>query len=152
MTAEVKEKLESGEWGKEACMARAVAAMRKPRHAARFYEKAGLRQCTLDMYSDLRMFDIKREFIAPGNSQNRTVLFRRREEWAKSFGEPRATAEMFLAAGDVQRAIHLVAEYGWNDRLIIVGRQLHKAERGSHDNCKKIEDIWSDRNFQQTWK
>ena len=63
--------------------------------------------------------------------QDRTILLRRRAEWAKSLGEPRAAAEMFLSAGDVQRAINIIAEYGWIDMLIKVGRQLDKAERES---------------------
>ncbi|KAK0080536.1 hypothetical protein PV325_013799 [Microctonus aethiopoides] len=131
IVSEVEEKLQSGEWGREACMATVAAAMGRLRDAAKLYQKAGLQQYALDMYSDLRMFDIAQEFIATGNNQDRTVLLRRRAEWAKSLGEPRAAAEMFLAAGDVQRAINIIAEYGWIDMLIKVGRQLDKAERDS---------------------
>lgn len=61
--------------------------------------------------------------------QDRTILLRKRAEWAKSLGEPRAAAEMFLSAGDVDRAINIIAEYGWIDMLIKVGRQLDKADR-----------------------
>ncbi|XP_046605986.1 intraflagellar transport protein 122 homolog isoform X1 [Neodiprion virginianus] len=131
IVSEVEEKLNSGEWGREACMATAAAAMGKLREAARLYQKAGLQQYALNMYSDLRMFDIAQEFITSGNTQDRTILLRRRAEWAKSLGEPRAAAEMFLTAGDVQRAINIIAEYGWIDMLIKVGRQLDKAERDS---------------------
>ncbi|XP_012279174.1 intraflagellar transport protein 122 homolog [Orussus abietinus] len=131
MVSEVEEKLKSGEWGREACMATAAAAMGRLREAARLYQKAGLQQCALHMYSDLRMFDIAQEFVASGNTQDRTILLRRRAEWAKSLGEPRAAAEMFLAAGDIQRAINIIAEYGWVDMLIKVGRQLDRAERDS---------------------
>lgn len=67
--------------------------------------------------------------------QDRTILLRRRAEWAKSLGEPRAAAEMFLSAGDVDRAISIIAEYGWIDMLIKVGRQLDKADR---DNLSMI--------------
>ncbi|XP_014477546.1 PREDICTED: intraflagellar transport protein 122 homolog [Dinoponera quadriceps] len=135
IVSEVEEKLKSGEWGREACMATAAAAMGRLRDAAKLYQKAGLQQYALDMYSDLRMFDIAQEFIASGNTQDRTVLLRRRAEWAKSLGEPRAAAEMFLSAGDVDRAISIIAEYGWIDMLIKVGRQLDKADR---DNLSMI--------------
>ncbi|XP_051161996.1 intraflagellar transport protein 122 homolog [Leptopilina boulardi] len=131
IVSEVEEKLKSGEWGREACMATAAAAMGRLREAARLYQKAGLQQYAVDMYSDLRMFDIAQEFISSGNIQDRTVLLRRRAEWAKSLGEPRAAAEMFLSAGDIQRAIKIIAEHGWIDMLIKVGRQLDKAERES---------------------
>lgn len=69
IVSEVEEKLKSGEWGREACMATAAAAMGRLREAARLYQKAGLQQYAVDMYSDLRMFDIAQEFIASGNSQ-----------------------------------------------------------------------------------
>ncbi|XP_076277313.1 intraflagellar transport protein Oseg1 isoform X1 [Lasioglossum baleicum] len=129
IVSEVEEKLKSGEWGREACMATAAAAMGKLKEAARLYQKAGLQQYALTMYSDLRMFDIAQEFIAGGNSQDRTILLRKRAEWAKSLGEPRAAAETFLSAGDVDRAINIIAEYGWIDMLIKVGRQLDKSDR-----------------------
>lgn len=69
VVSEVEEKLKSGEWGKEACMAIAAAAMGRLRDAAKLYQKAGLQQYARDMYSDLRMFDIAQEFIASGNTQ-----------------------------------------------------------------------------------
>ncbi|KAL7290018.1 hypothetical protein TKK_0015748 [Trichogramma kaykai] len=132
---EIEEKLKSGEWGKEACMATAAATMGKFREAAKLYQKAGLQQQAVEMYSDLRMFDIAQEFIACGNNHDKTVLMRRRAEWAKSLGEPRAAAEMFLSAGDTNRAIKIISEYGWVDMLIKVGRQLDKAE---HDHLSMI--------------
>lgn len=126
---EIEDKLESGEWGKEACMAIASASMGKLRAAAKLYQKAGLQQYALDMYSDLRMFDSAQEFITSGNTNDRTILLRRRAEWAMSLGEPRAASEMFLSAGDIQRAINIISEYGWIDMLIKIGRQIDKAER-----------------------
>lgn len=69
IVSEVEEKLKSGEWGREACMATAAAAMGRLREAARLYQKAGLQQYAVDMYSDLRMFDIAQEFISSGNIQ-----------------------------------------------------------------------------------
>ncbi|KAG6796046.1 intraflagellar transport protein [Apis mellifera caucasica] len=127
--SEVEEKLKSGEWGREACMATTAAAMGKLKDAAKLFQKAGLQQYALTMYSDLRMFDIAQEFIVSGNNQDRTILLRKRAEWAKSLGEPRAAAEMFLSAGDIDRAINIIAEYGWIDMLIKVGRQLDKTDR-----------------------
>jgi intraflagellar transport protein 122 len=131
LVLEIEEKLNSGEWGREACMATAAAAMGKLQEAAKLYQKAGLQQEALNMYSDLKMFEIAQEFLTSENSQDRTVLLRRRAEWAKSLGEPRVAAEMFLSAGDVQRSIKIISEYGWIDMLIKVGRQLDKADRSN---------------------
>lgn len=73
--SEVEEKLKSGEWGREACMATAAAAMGKLKDAAKLYQKAGLQQYALTMYSDLRMFDIAQEFIVSGNNQVSETIF-----------------------------------------------------------------------------
>lgn len=75
VVSEVEEKLKSGEWGREACMATAAAAMGKLKDAAKLYQKAGLQQYALAMYSDLRMFDIAQEFIVSGNSQVSRNIF-----------------------------------------------------------------------------
>lgn len=75
VVSEVEEKLKSGEWGREACMATAAAAMGKLKDAAKLYQKAGLQQYALAMYSDLRMFDIAQEFIVTGNSQASKIHF-----------------------------------------------------------------------------
>lgn len=69
VASEIEDKMKSGEWGKEACMAAAAAAKGKFREAAKLYQKAGLQHFALDMYSDLRMFDIAQEFIVSGNNQ-----------------------------------------------------------------------------------
>lgn len=45
---------------------------------------------------------------------------------------------MFFSAGDIQRAINIIAEYGWIDMLIKVGRQLDKSDR---DNLSLIAKI-----------
>lgn len=131
MVSEIEDKLKTGEFSKEACRATAAAAMGKLRDAAKLYQKAGLQHEALNMYSDLRMFDSAQEFIASGNNQDKKALLRKRAEWAKSLGEPRAAAEMFLSAGDLNKAIQIISEHGWIDMLIKVGRQLDKAERES---------------------
>lgn len=49
---------------------------------------------------------------------------------------------MFLSAGDFQRAIKIICEYGWIDMLIKVGRQLDKAERSTLTSiAKKLRQL-----------
>lgn len=42
-------------------------------------------------------------------------MARRRAEWARRVNEPKAAAEMYLAAGDVGKAAKLLAESGRRD-------------------------------------
>ncbi|KAF4531888.1 hypothetical protein B566_EDAN000917 [Ephemera danica] len=45
-----------------------------------------------------------------------------------NMNEPRAAAEMYLAAGETLKAIDIVAENGWIDMLQDIGRRLDKAD------------------------
>lgn len=87
----------------------------KFKEAARLYQKSGHNNKALAMYSDLRMFDLAQEFLKDGDIADRKELVRRRAEWACSVHEPRAAAELLLAAGENERAIDIVAEQGWSD-------------------------------------
>lgn len=50
-----------------------------------------------------------------GEGEGIAALARRRAEWARHVNEPRAAAEMYLAAGDVKRAAELMADTGRRD-------------------------------------
>lgn len=48
-------------------------------------------------------------------SEESHTLTKMKADWAKSINEPRAAAEMYLAAGETMKAINIVAENGWID-------------------------------------
>lgn len=101
----------------------------KFKEAARLYQKCGKNSKALAMYSDLRMFDIAQEYLKDGESDDKLELVKRRAEWACSVHEPRAAAELLLEAGESERAIEIVAEQGWADVLLDIGRRLSVADR-----------------------
>lgn len=100
---------------KEGIQADILAFSGKFREAARLYQKSGHGSKALSMYTDLKMFDLAQEFINDESSLDKRELVRLRAEWACSMHEPRAAAELLLAAGESQRAIEIVAEQGWTD-------------------------------------
>lgn len=55
------------------------------------------------------------EFVGTGDS---IALVRKKAEWASHINEPRVAAEMFLAAGDVQKATEIMAQHGWVDMYV----------------------------------
>lgn len=61
-------------------------------------------------------FVIYQEYVGEGDGL--AALARRRAEWARHVNEPRAAAEMYLAAGDVQRAAQLMADTGRRDMYV----------------------------------
>jgi intraflagellar transport protein 122 len=49
------------------------------------------------------------------DSVDQRALIRKKADWAKNINESRAAAEMYLSAGDTQRAIEIIGENGWID-------------------------------------
>lgn len=112
---EIRERQKRGDIPKEVLQADSLAFAGKFKEAARLYQKSGYSSKALAMYSDLRMFDLAQEFLKDGDSADRKELVRKRAEWACSVHEPRAAADLLLAAGENERAIEIVAEQGWSD-------------------------------------
>lgn len=128
---DLKEKQRRGDVSKEQLQGDILAFEGKFKEAARMYQKCGHSEKALGMYSDLRMFDLAQEYLKDGDSADKIELVRRRAEWACSIHEPRAAAELLLAAGESQRAVEIVASQGWTDVLLDIGRRLTLAERSS---------------------
>lgn len=131
--SEIKGRQKHGDISKELTQADILAFAGKFKEAARLYQKSGHNNKALAMYSDLKMFDLAQEFIKEGedNSEDRKELVRRRAEWACSVHEPRAAAELLLQAGETERAIEIVAEQGWTDLLLDIGRKLNASDKTS---------------------
>ncbi|PSN54470.1 Intraflagellar transport protein 122 [Blattella germanica] len=118
-----------GEKDKDLYVADILSFRCKFKDAARLYQKCGQEQKALNMYTDLRMFDLAQEFLGSVDNVDRKALIRKKADWAKNINEPRAAAEMYLSAGDTRRAIEIIGENGWIDMLLDVGRRLDKADR-----------------------
>jgi intraflagellar transport protein 122 len=93
--------------------------------AARLYRENNESQKAVAMYADLRMFDLAQEYLSEGESTNKSQLLRRKAEWALKINEPRAAAEMFLAAGEKIRAIEIMGKNKWTEMYVQSIKHLH---------------------------
>ncbi|CAK1554158.1 unnamed protein product [Leptosia nina] len=131
---QLQERLEAGE--RKAIVLGDILAYRgRYADAARSYQSIAKEEKALDMYVDLRMFGKAQEFVGEGESL--TALTRRRAEWARRVNEPRAAAEMYLAAGDVRSAATILAESGKRDMLIELARKMDK---GSSESLRYLAE------------
>ncbi|KDR19634.1 hypothetical protein L798_06155, partial [Zootermopsis nevadensis] len=135
LISEFQERQRKGERDKELFLADILAFRCKYKDAAHLYQKCSQEQKALNMYTDLRMFDLAQEFLGSVDSVDRKALIRKKADWAKNINEPRAAAEMYLSAGDTRQAIEIIGENGWIDMLVDVGRRLDKAD---HDGIVLI--------------
>lgn len=53
--------------------------------------------------------------MGSGDNVDRRSLLRKKADWARNINEPRAAAEMYLSAGDNEKAIEIMGENGWID-------------------------------------
>lgn len=99
--------------------------------AAKIYSKTGQVTKAVEMYSDLRKWDeasafaTKHEGVAAGI--NVEELIRKQATYSEA-NDPRAAAEMFLACGETLKAINLLGENGFFEKLIEIVRTLQKTD------------------------
>ncbi|XP_032827224.2 intraflagellar transport protein 122 homolog [Petromyzon marinus] len=131
----IEERRRRGESAQELFLADVHAHRGRFHDAAKLYKRAGHESRALTMYSDLRMFDCAKEFVASGDPKDTRLLMRKQADWAQAVKDPRAAADMYLAAGENVKAIEIIGQNGWVDMLVEVARRMDKADRESLALC-----------------
>ncbi|KAL3982366.1 WD domain G-beta repeat family protein [Acanthocheilonema viteae] len=105
------------------------------RDAAILFQNTGCEQKTLEMFTDLRMFDQAQELLSSASGETQKTLLRRRAAWAQNSNEPIIAAEMFVASGDYDKAVNLMIKNDWIDMLI---KLAHRIDRNNVDVLRTI--------------
>lgn len=114
----IDERKRRGENDPQVFLGDVFAYQSKFSEAAKMYKKAGQEQRAMNMYTDLRMFDQAKEFLATGDQADRKNLISKQADWARNINEPKAAAEMYISAGEYSKAIDIIGDHGWADMYI----------------------------------
>jgi intraflagellar transport protein 122 len=99
--------------------------------AAKVYSKTEQIAKAVEMFSDLRKWDEASAFATKHEGQaagiNVEELIRKQATYSEA-NDPRAAAEMYLACGETMKAIKLIGENGFLEKLIEVVRTLQKTD------------------------
>lgn len=104
-----------GEADNQLFLAEVNAYQGKLTEAAKLFVESGHDQIAVDMYTDLRMFEKAQELLSSASVDTQKTLIRKRADWARSVNEPKTAAEMYISAGDYDKAVNIMVEHGWVD-------------------------------------
>lgn len=131
----IEERKKRGDANDDLFLADVYAYQGKFHEAAKLYKKGGQENRAMAMYTDLRMFEYAKDFIASGDPKETKNLITKQADWARNIREPKAAAEMYISAGEHMKAIELSGDHGWVEMLIDITRKLDKAEREPLSKC-----------------
>lgn len=131
----IEERKKRGDANDDLFLADVYAYQGKFHEAAKLYKKGGQENRAMAMYTDLRMFEYAKDFIASGDPKETKNLITKQADWARNIREPKAAAEMYISAGEHMKAIELSGDHGWVEMLIDIARKLDKAEREPLSKC-----------------
>jgi intraflagellar transport protein 122 len=135
LIADLEERKRHGDANLQLFLGDIYAVQGKYADAARIYKKSGQPSRALTMYTDLRMFDLAKEFVGADDVVEKRMLISKQADWASNLNEPRSAAEMYISVGEYVKAIEIIGDHGWADMLIDLARKLDKADREALSKC-----------------
>ncbi|XP_068714789.1 intraflagellar transport protein 122 homolog isoform X2 [Montipora foliosa] len=131
----IEERKKRGETDEQAFLADVYAYQGKFHDAGKLYKKTGNDAKAMEMFTDLRQFEYAKDFIGSSDPKNVKQLIKKQAEWCETTNDSKAAVDMFLAAGENLKAIEIIGQNGWVEKLLEVGRNLNKAEVEGLKQC-----------------
>eukprot|EP01116_Phalansterium_solitarium_P016577 TRINITY_DN3872_c0_g3_i3.p1 TRINITY_DN3872_c0_g3~~TRINITY_DN3872_c0_g3_i3.p1 ORF type:complete len:1186 (+),score=383.77 TRINITY_DN3872_c0_g3_i3:201-3758(+) len=107
--------------------------------AAKTYSGAGHVKRAVEMYTDLKEWEQARKWAATSDAISLPDLLRLQAKWMEEIGDFKTAAELYIAAGDVLKAVNIFGEKKWLEQLADLIKTLDKSEMAS---LKKAAEIF----------
>ncbi|KRX19215.1 Intraflagellar transport protein -like protein [Trichinella nelsoni] len=108
----------------DVAMAMMFACTGKIEEAANLFQKCGYTQMAVEMYLDLHMFEKTNELIGSIGAEGKQNLISKQALLAYHAKDFDKACEMYLAANDFEKAITIMDEQKWIEKLAALGKQL----------------------------
>lgn len=102
--------------------------------AAKYFRKAGDENMAMSMFTDLRMFDMAKEYMTGADTDKNGIILKQ-AEWAIRNGDPKTAAELYISVKQFNKAIEIAGKNNWPEMLLEIVRKLDKADRESLSKC-----------------
>jgi len=116
-------------------VATVLAHQGKFQEAAKMFSKAGRVERAIEMFSDLRQWDEAKQYSHTANPEHAQELVRRQAEWAEEVNDMSVASDTYLAAGDYMKAIHILGEQSWIEKLADLVKKLSKNDEPELRAC-----------------
>eukprot|EP00731_Ephydatia_muelleri_P000623 Em0001g623a len=126
----IEERKRRGETNNQLFLPDVLAYQGKFSEAAKLYKQGGQPEKAMEMYTDLRQFDKAKEFVVT-TDKNVKQLVTKQADWFKTTNDPQAACDMYVAAGEYLKAVDIMGENGWVDRIIGLVHDLDKASQSN---------------------
>jgi intraflagellar transport protein 122 len=102
--------------------------------AAKYFRKAGEENLAMSMFTDLRMFEMAKEYLSGGDMDKNGIVLKQ-AEWAMRNGDAKTAAELYISARQFNKAIDICGKNNWAEMLLEIVRKLDKADRDALSKC-----------------
>jgi len=131
----IEERKQKGESNNHIFLADIFAHQGKFQEAAQLYKKAGQEEKAVEMFTDLRQFNLAKDFLGGSGKKNVKDLITKQADWARTTNDPQSACDMYMAAREYAKAVDIMGENGWVDRLLGLVHELDKSQTEMLRKC-----------------
>ena len=116
-------------------VATVLAYQGKFHEAAKLYCKANRVERAIDMFSDLRKWEEARQYAHTASADVAQELVKRQAAWAEASNDASSAYLTYLQAGEHLKAINILGNKGWVDKLAEVAKGLGNTQAAELRAC-----------------
>ncbi|XP_064399631.1 intraflagellar transport protein 122 homolog isoform X2 [Halichondria panicea] len=132
---DIEERKSRGENDTQDFLADIFAYQGKFNEAGQLYKKCGKPEKAVELFMDLRQFEQAKEFAVKSETLDVKHLIAKEADWAKTTNDAQSACDMYLAAGEYLKAVELMGDNGWVEKILNLVHEVGKGETEILSSC-----------------